>query len=501
MCGAEGPADCNDEDAAIRPGAPELCDGIDTDCDGEIDNGADVGGWFVDADADGYGYDPGVGCRPLDGASDFSGDCDDNDASVSPASNELCNGVDDDCDGDVEDYAVPGDFPTIQEAVAVAADGDVICVEPGTYSGGIVLTKAVTLSGSGIGSTVVTGGEPAFTLSATATITGMTVSSAVGGTFDISAGSPSIHDVAVSSPTCGSESPCSGLLTAISNASPTFERVEVRGVLEVGLGADVEGGVIAVTTADPVFIDLLVVANVLRTDAVSGFDVDGGLISLIGSPMTCTRCQFVDNEVLGEHINGGLFRILAESNPVFTNIVVAGNAIASSGADPEVEGGMMFIGPDVSVPTLQFADITGNKINSDVLRGGLFFVSNSGPAVARCGLTLRNTALINNDIDGGEGRIINVETDQPHGVSTAWISVFGNQNNDLYNNWPGPDPADGNLELDASYTDVVSEFAEFWDLTLLSDSLLIDAGDPSVLEPDGSVSDIGSQGGPDAFPP
>ena len=73
--------DCNDADASIHPGAPEVCgDGIDQDC-----NGLDVS-CTVDNDGDGY--------------TGSSGDCNDNDASINPGATEICgDGTDQNCDG------------------------------------------------------------------------------------------------------------------------------------------------------------------------------------------------------------------------------------------------------------------------------------------------------------------------------------------------------------------------------------------------------------------
>jgi MYXO-CTERM domain-containing protein len=99
--------DCDDADAAINPGEDELCDGVDNNCDGDVDedDAADASTWYADGDGDGYG-DPGAStasCTPPSGHVADSADCDDGDASIHPAATELCNGVDDDCDGTVDE--------------------------------------------------------------------------------------------------------------------------------------------------------------------------------------------------------------------------------------------------------------------------------------------------------------------------------------------------------------------------------------------------------------
>jgi hypothetical protein len=103
--GAAADLDCDDADATRHPGAEERCDGIDQDCDGRVDDDApDAETWYADADGDGHG-DPAastVACDAPAGAVARGDDCDDTDAAVLPGRAELCNGVDDDCDGHID---------------------------------------------------------------------------------------------------------------------------------------------------------------------------------------------------------------------------------------------------------------------------------------------------------------------------------------------------------------------------------------------------------------
>ncbi|MEO0603011.1 MAG: putative metal-binding motif-containing protein, partial [Myxococcota bacterium] len=99
--------DCNDTQPSVFPGGVEVCDGLDNNCDGAVDEGFPVSTWYADTDEDGFGVvdqtfascqDPGAGWS-LD-----PGDCDDEDAKVNPAAAEDCsNGIDDDCDTVIDD--------------------------------------------------------------------------------------------------------------------------------------------------------------------------------------------------------------------------------------------------------------------------------------------------------------------------------------------------------------------------------------------------------------
>ncbi|MCK6529339.1 FG-GAP-like repeat-containing protein [Myxococcota bacterium] len=101
-----------DDDSA--GGDPEVCDGVDNDLDGEVDEDVIEGAplWHPDADGDGYGdlFSIFRGCEGPEGYVEDGSDCDDTDPEVSPAASETCDGLDEDCDGYEDEDAV--DAPT-----------------------------------------------------------------------------------------------------------------------------------------------------------------------------------------------------------------------------------------------------------------------------------------------------------------------------------------------------------------------------------------------------
>ena len=111
--------DCDDQNTSVYPGAGEVCDGLDNDCDGVVDGPAAVARapFYPDRDGDGFGGPALDRCPQGDERGGAPGDCDDTQAGVSPSATEVCDGLDNDCDGFVDTDAPDG-------VRFVDADGD-----------------------------------------------------------------------------------------------------------------------------------------------------------------------------------------------------------------------------------------------------------------------------------------------------------------------------------------------------------------------------------------
>jgi hypothetical protein len=122
--GFDAESDCDDADPAIHPDASEVCDEVDNNCDGFIDEGL-TNTYYMDADGDGYGgaEDTTEACSQPDGYANNTEDCDDLDARANPGATEICDGIDNDCDTLVDDADDSVDAATA-ERWFTDADGD-----------------------------------------------------------------------------------------------------------------------------------------------------------------------------------------------------------------------------------------------------------------------------------------------------------------------------------------------------------------------------------------
>lgn len=131
--------DCDDTQNTVYPEADELCDGIDNDCDVEVDEGAlNPPTWYADSDGDGYGDadDATVACSQPEGYVDNAADCGVDNPSIHPDADEYCGEVDHDCDGlinepnSIDSYVVYADTdgdgygnPDVFQFTCVPVDG------------------------------------------------------------------------------------------------------------------------------------------------------------------------------------------------------------------------------------------------------------------------------------------------------------------------------------------------------------------------------------------
>lgn len=101
--------DCNDAQTSVHPGATELCNGIDDDCDAIVDEDVIFTTYYADADNDGFGnaLSTTTSCSGIpSGYVAAAGDCNDANGAIYPGATEVCNALDDDCDAVIDEGVV-----------------------------------------------------------------------------------------------------------------------------------------------------------------------------------------------------------------------------------------------------------------------------------------------------------------------------------------------------------------------------------------------------------
>ncbi len=134
--------DCDDTTAAVAPGKVEVCNGVDDNCDDVIDpedtNGCST--FFADADGDSFGNGNDFKClckAAYPYTAQKPGDCNDNVPSAFPGAPEICNGIDDNCDTQVDEGVTGGgsctttsQFGTCAGTMACDAGNGLVCNAP-----------------------------------------------------------------------------------------------------------------------------------------------------------------------------------------------------------------------------------------------------------------------------------------------------------------------------------------------------------------------------------
>jgi hypothetical protein len=544
--------DCDDDDSAVHPSADELCNGVDDDCDGDIDedDAIDVLTWYQDHDGDGHG-DPDVAltaCAVTSGWVVDDTDCDDGDATIYEGAFERCDGLDTDCDGTVpedeqdvdgdgvmgcagdcddSDMAsgtdcfacstyVPHDQPTIQDAIDSASDGDVVCVDAGTYVENIdFLGKAIHLyglqaaaltiiDGGGVDSVVkCVSGEGADTV-----LEGFTISNGfgeLGGGVRVEGSSPTLTRLIVSGNETERGGDGAGIYLYQSSSSLTHLDVSSNTA-----GLDGDGGGVALVESAASLSNLRVCDNEASEFAGAGYyygtgggvycsdsaasldnvllcrnlagEAGGGLYSE-GEAIQASNLSVVENQA---EFGGGIY--LWESDSTFENAIVAAN-LASSPYTLSVGGGVLLRD---SHALFQNATIVENALWAPSVTSGVGVYLSGSDAEFINTVFADNAGLDPSLPSDGGGVYVNSGT-----PSFSHCSAWGNEPNDYYG-MDDPTGTEGNIAADPEFLDVSATSPINWDLHLDAGSMLIDAGTTLLLDPDGSASDMGAYGGPSA---
>ena len=341
----EEQGDCNDHDPDVHPLAEEACgDEVDSDCDGDPDDGQ------ADLDADGY----------VDQACTDGTDCDDADPERHPDVIDGCDGMDNDCDEEIDEDTVVvdasggGEYNTIGEGVDAAASDGVVCVRAGTYYEDVLLegkdltlqsmegSAATLIEGTGLRSTV------SHTLGDGSTVIGFTIAGGIGTEFDPD------HD--------GVTDHCGGGVFVDASAATYSDVVITDNTASDGAGIYVNSG------------SLTMDASVITANQATRY---GGALRVRDSDsVLLTSCDLSDN-VAGYGGAMALYR----AEPTLLNCIIEDNQATD-------KGGAMYVGSE-SVISLSSCTISGN---TSATIGGAIRLYNSQAVIGGCQIT-HNTAV------------------------------------------------------------------------------------------------------------
>jgi hypothetical protein len=147
--------DCRPTDPNINPSATEIADGLDNNCNGQIDEGLPcLVTWYRDGDNDGVGIasNTRIACFKPVGFVNIAGDCKPTDPAVYPGAPELCDGKDNDCDGQIDEACSPVAGPAPLTSKQVVIDGPANLVTnafPNPHDGSFIIEVQSPVAGKG----------------------------------------------------------------------------------------------------------------------------------------------------------------------------------------------------------------------------------------------------------------------------------------------------------------------------------------------------------------
>jgi hypothetical protein len=509
--------DCDDGDAAVNPAATDVCNDVDDDCDGSVDDG----------------------------------------------------------------LRVPTDYASIQSAITAAPRDAHVCVAAGTYYEDLSFgSRAVTVEGTaGSASTQIigTGTGPVVTLSGSASglwFGGFTVS---GGNDAYGAGvyAPSyygtLEDLVISDNTCTGSSYCYGVglyasgsmtitdVTVDANyASPSIasgyggaygvgayiassatidglsatnnyaysSAVTSGGYMDVwGTGAylssqtgtlddvtvtgnyvydgsgsgayvSVYGAGLAATNGSASWDNVTVQKNLVYGYGSSTYVFGGGMY-MYGDKSVIDHLDVRANSADSYLVYGaGIYLDGYSSSPAepeITNAIVAGNKASWSGSGTNHGyGGGFFLSSD-AYPYLVNVDVYGNKLSADYAYGGGFYYDYSYTGTDGVNVSVCSNSAAYSSSGGGGAMYVN-STKYSYGQNFSYSNFYGNSSSE-FSGISTLVGSKNNLGVTPGYTSVTAADSTSWNFALTAASGLKNAGDPALLDTDGTRSDIGAYGG------
>ncbi|MBX2803780.1 MAG: putative metal-binding motif-containing protein [Myxococcales bacterium] len=501
--------DCDDASVDAFPGGVEVaCTGIDEDCDGEVDEDSPLSTFYLDNDGDGLGNAKApvqAACAPPAGAVANAGDCHDDDPSVTDV-----------CEPTVSIAGTP--YNTLPDALAAAQDGDVIDLTPGVHSvsstvlipntGNFGIGGELTLRGTPHGEVILqnTGSGEVFEIPlVTAVLEHLVFLGPNPAIYQSGLGTLVIRDTRFE----GQRSDRRGGAIRQQNGVLTLERVRFEDTQ-----SDERGGAIALGLSEAIF-STATFTDVAFVDTSAGWE--GGAVSLVNTGLVCTRCSFEDTVAQGDGgalhaqfrrftmldsrfvrtqgANGGALAVLDH-----TDVTMRGNHFQQNVATG-VGGGVFVQGDAVELSNNAFCHGESDSGTAMELLEGTFEVANNSVVGAAA---------------GGLGLVVALPTADVHFVNNVFASapteaLFFLQGGIApsidYNAFHDTDGAVTGASLGVGNLEGLDPQLVAWsddgdcgddDLRPGFGSPLVDAGDPTRLDPDSGVSDIGFTGGPDA---
>jgi hypothetical protein len=533
--------DCNDVDPLVSPLATEVCDEIDNDCNDLIDDDAtDAQLFYEDVDLDGYaGAENSVlACIQPEHHYPEALDCRDNDDGVYPGATEVCDGYDTDCSGTVAETLVPDDYSTLQDAIHGVAAGGWVCARPGTYKETLTFPtgKSLTVeSTDGPDSTIIDADGASYGVTfdqSPALFRGFIVSGADQTGVYIFMGNPVLENLLIEDNQCYRGCLGSGLVALESNSTLTDVTIRnntVDVVDEAGYGVAVfADGMTELTRvhvlSNSVTSNETVLSGGILFSKTQAHWKSGSVLNNTGDSDQLTYAGGVASSDSRNHIHnliisgnealskadayaGGIAALGEREESIFQNLIILDNT--AKAPDWAYAGGL--------TATAWATDDSHNAgiielINCTVVANR----AEATNAVSGAATMLHFDATVSNSVWSDN---LTIATSSGFGAGFSYIGdrldytynnaynntteVSGKVTNFDYYQFTSSTSAatlihpstHGNLSVLPEYMDLSAASPSDWNLQLKGTSKLIDAGDSTLTDADGTRADIGAYGG------